>query len=318
MDPALHGAQTLSTGTTALTEPGLPGARTVSTGTTSLTEPGLPGARTVSTRTTALTEPGLPGARILSTGTTALTEPALPGARILSTGTPPCCGPGPSMLWITIRQTFERVLGPGRMHHHPNSGGVDKGQGLPSLSAQLPPLGQPMLLGQRKGRGSLGKAGTGAARATNSPQPRNAPPAGSDPVEDSSSSPETHNPELSSSLRSLNLGRVRAASTNRGSDARPHSGHALPPTLSPRTASLGPSRRIGRELDSPWTGHVQRLRPAAQLWPQLTASGKAAGESSPQHSRHLQPPSRRSCGRPERKSCPFRALRKGQTCGHSD
>ena len=36
-----------------------------------------------------------------------------------------------------------------------------------------------------------GESGTGAARATNNPQPRSAPPAGSDPVEDSSSSPET-------------------------------------------------------------------------------------------------------------------------------
>lgn len=144
---------------------------------------------------------------------TALTEPVLSEAQTLSTGNPPCCGPGPSTLWITIRQTIEVTgetgrgshlpfppvshpgsisrptcslslslgsiccpegPGPSRMHRHPHSGGVDKGQGLPGLSAQLPPLGQPMLLGQRKGRGASSPLGVKLQALSGRPPP--APP----------------------------------------------------------------------------------------------------------------------------------------------
>lgn len=91
--------------------------------------------------TAALMEPPGPGpgphcpdgpcsawVQTLSTRTTALTKPVLPEAQTLSTGTPPSCRPGPSTLWITIRQTFEVTRETGQGSHllfppvsHPDS-----------------------------------------------------------------------------------------------------------------------------------------------------------------------------------------------------
>ena len=93
---------------------------------------------------------------------------------------------------------------------------------------------------------------------------------------------------------SLNLGPLRGASASRGRDARPQRGHTFPPhcphaqPLSAPAAVLGG----GRTAPGPATCRVSGQQP--QLWPQLTASDKAAGESSPQHSSHLQPSSHQS------------------------
>lgn len=61
---------------------------------------------------------------------------------------------------------------------------------------------------------------------------------------------------------SLNLGPLRGASSSRGSDARPQRGHTSFHTVLTH-GLLRPNRRIGRRPDSPWTGHVQTLQPAA-------------------------------------------------------
>lgn len=80
---------------------------------------------------------------------------------------------------------------------------------------------------------------------------------------------------------SLNLGPLRGASTNRGRDARPQRGHALPPhcphaqPLSAPAAVLGG----GRTAPGPATCRLSGQQP--QLWPQLTASDRLQVSPAP-------------------------------------